>query len=430
MQKFCIKCLVGKIILHIFAVQIIQTMNYNYNLIQPQLMPLAVLEPNDGQIEDLPKNPRFIRDEKYEALKRSISDNPEMLSYRELIVYPIPNTDHFIVLGGNQRLKALTELGYNEAPCKVYPADTPKKILRKFVMLDNYGYGETDRAVILDNWDLSELEEWDMDDIMEGFLDDVEQVLEDEPEAKDDNFSEDKESVPTITSPGDLWQLGEHRLYCGDSIKEESYKILLGGERANMCFTDPPYGYEYKSNMSNKFDVIMNDDKILDFFPFVKAVTDGFVFVCASWKNIDVWSMLFKQYLQMTNMVIWNKGGGGMGDLEKTFSTDYEIIMVANNGYPLQGKRIGSVWSVNKDNTSSYVHPTQKPVELVSMAITETTHAGDVVLDCFGGSGTTLIACEQLKRRARLIELDPHYCDVIIARWEKATGDKAVKINW
>lgn len=115
-----------------------------------------------------------------------------------------------------------------------------------------------------------------------------------------------------------------------------------------------------------------------------------------------------------------------MGDLSHTFSTDYEIILCANNGKELTGKRIGSVWNITKDNANDYVHATQKPVKLAATAIESTTKTGDTVLDVFGGSGSTLMACEQLDRKCRMMELDPKYCDVIIKRWETLTGEKAV----
>lgn len=202
--------------------------------------------------------------------------------------------------------------------------------------------------------------------------------------------------------------------------------------KADLVFTDPPYGYEYQSNMrdkSAKFDVLKNDDKILDFMPVIKGVCDGFVFICTAWKCLDKWLPLFKENFELTNMIIWDKGGGGIGDLKHTFATDYEIILCTNNGREITGKRIGSVWHIGKDNPNAYVHATQKPVELAATAIQNTTNAGDTVLDVFGGSGSTLIACEQLDRKCRMMELDPKYCDVIIQRWENLTGQKAVLVD-
>lgn len=198
-----------------------------------------------------------------------------------------------------------------------------------------------------------------------------------------------------------------------------------------MIFTDPPYGMSYQSNMrekSGKFDVLENDDVLLDFLPIAKDVLDGFCFVCTTWKVLDKWLPMFKKTFDLTNMIIWDKGGGGIGDLTHTFLTDYEIILCANNGHEIRNGRIGSVWSVWKDAPSDYEHPTQKPVALSAMAINHTTKKGANVLDLFGGSGSTLIACEQLGRKCLMMEIDPHYCDVIISRWENYTGEKAVLI--
>ena len=200
----------------------------------------------------------------------------------------------------------------------------------------------------------------------------------------------------------------------------------MGGDKADMVFTDPPYGYEYQSNArGEKFEILKNDDKILDFFPNIQMVCNGFIFICTTWKVLDKWLPLFKKYHNLTNMIIWGKGGGGIGDLAHTFATDYEVILCSNNGREIIGKRIGSVWAIKKDSGNSYVHPTQKPVKLSEFAIRNTTERGDIVLDLFGGSGSTLIACEQLDRRCRMMEHDPVYCDVIVERWEQFTGEKA-----
>lgn len=179
---------------------------------------------------------------------------------------------------------------------------------------------------------------------------------------------------------------------------------------------------------TEKFDVIKNDNKILDFIEPVKKINNGFIFVCTTWKVLDKWIPLFNKYYDLSNMIIWNKGGGGIGDLKHTFSTDYEIILCSNNGKEIIGKRTGSVWTVSKDSANDYVHATQKPVELSALAIKNVSNEKDIVLDVFGGSGSTLIACEQLNRNCYMMELDPKYVDVIIKRWEEFTGKKAIKI--
>lgn len=145
------------------------------------------------------------------------------------------------------------------------------------------------------------------------------------------------------------------------------------------------------------------------------------------WPSLS--SSVLMWHLDLTNMIIWDKGGGGIGDLKHTFSTDYEVILCSNNGKEIKGKRIGSVWNIQKDSATEYTHPTQKPVKLSEFAIRNTTERGAVVLDLFGGSGSTLIACEQLDRICYMMELDPRYCDVIIKRWENFTGENAVLLH-
>jgi DNA modification methylase len=239
------------------------------------------------------------------------------------------------------------------------------------------------------------------------------------------DVDEVSEQVPAISKLGDVWLLGEHRVMCGDSTKTSDMNKLMLGNTANMVFTDPPYGVKYQSNMrtkTEKFDVIDNDDVILDIVPTIKQFSEGWIFVWTSWKVIDKWVQSLSELEYPTNMIIWNKGGGGIGDLKKTFSSDYEIALIWNRGKELTGKRYGSVWDIGKDAATKYVHPTQKPVALAVQAIETTTNRQQIVLDLFGGSGSTLIAAYETNRVAYLMELDQHYVDVICARFQKHTG--------
>jgi DNA modification methylase len=278
------------------------------------------------------------------------------------------------------------------------------------------------------NLELASIENIDMSEFDFEFDFDA----DDEPVEIVEDEVPDVDDAEPITKLGDIWQLGRHRLMCGDSTDKATVEKLMDGNKADMVFTDPPYGYEYQSNFrekTEKFDVLMNDDKILDFMPQIKEVCDGFVFVCTSWKVLDKWLSLFNKYYELSNMIIWHKPGGGLGDLKHTFLTDYEIILCSNNGKEITGKRLGCVWRIGRDSVNDYVHATQKPVELSATAIENTTKTNDIVLDCFGGSGSTLIACEQLDRTCYMMELDPKYCDVIIKRWETLTGEKAELIS-
>jgi DNA modification methylase len=240
------------------------------------------------------------------------------------------------------------------------------------------------------------------------------------------------EAAPVRVALGDIWQLGDHRLMCEDSIEKVNVISLMDNQIADMVFTDPPYGVGYQSNFrtkTKKFDLLKNDNLLLDIAPVISQFNQGWVFVWTSWKVIDAWITQMLPLGFPTNMIIWDKGGGYIGDLEKTFGTDFEIALVWHNGNKLTDKRLGSVWSVDKDASGTYRHPTQKPVGLAAMAITHTTLRNQIVLDLFGGSGSTLIACEQTNRVCYIMELDPKYCDVIIERWETLTGKKAVLEN-
>lgn len=356
--------------------------------------------------------------------KRQIANVAESIRQYGFVQPIVVDRDGVIVIG-HCRALAAKKLGMEEVPCVCVDDLTPERV---------------DALRLVDNKSAEDGASWDFDLLAEqlpqldlsGFEfdwglpeDQQEEVIEDTAPAVDE------ENDP-IAKLGDIWKLGEHRLMCGDSTSIDAVEALMGGQMADMVFTDPPYGYSYQSNMrekSKKFDVLENDDKILDFFPNIRLVCNGFVFICTTWKVLDKWLPLFKQYHDLTNMIIWDKGGGGIGDLKHTFSTDYEVILCANNGREIKGKRIGSVWSIPKDSANEYAHPTQKPVKLPEFAIRNTTERGGTVLDLFGGSGSTLIACEQLGRRCCTMELDPRYCDVIIKRWEQFTGEKAVLLH-
>lgn len=326
-----------------------------------------------------------------------------------------------VIVAGHTRYKAAKKLGLKEVPAIVADDLTDEQV-KAFRLADNKVAEQAEWDIDLLGEELSDILDIDMEDFGFSFSEEDVEVVEDAPviEPKKD----------PVTKLGDMWKMGGHLLLCGDSTNITDVERLMGGEKADMVFTDPPYGYEYQSNgRGEKFEVLKNDDKILDFFPNIQMVCNGFVFICTTWKVLDKWLPLFKKYHNLTNMIIWSKGGGGIGDLAHTFATDYEVILCSNNGREITGKRIGSVWAIKKDSGNRYVHPTQKPVKLSEFAIRNTTEKRGIVLDLFGGSGSTLIACEQLDRRCRMMEYDPIYCDVIVERWEQFTGEKAELVS-
>jgi DNA modification methylase len=335
------------------------------------------------------------------------------------------------IIAGHGRLTAAQGLGLRTVPVVVldHLSDRQRKA---YILADNQLALNAGWDTDLLRGELQHLAEQDFDLSLIGFSDDeladlLPEIEELPPEHADADAVPEPQADP-VTKPGDVWLLGKHRVMCGDSTSLTEVKRLMDGKKAEMVFTDPPYGVEYQSNWrdgADKFDVLANDDQFLDIAPIVEAYSTGWVFIWTSWKVQTKWIELFDGFGYPTNIVIWHKPGGGMGDLTKTFSSDYEVALVWNRGAELCGKRIGSVWTINKDGASTYVHPTQKPVALPEEALDKTTNRGALVLDLFGGSGSTLIACEKTARQARLMELDPRYCDVIVKRWQQFTGKTA-----
>lgn len=380
----------------------------------------------------------FVRDlVKYKGNSRTHSEEQISKIVRSIKEFGFTNPllvdENNVIIAGHGRLEAASFCDIDPLPCIVLPGLT-KAQKAALVIADN--------KIALDaGWDLNILQtqfdylkECDFDLALTGFdVDEIGELFPDElPMGLCDEDDCPDAPIEPITKLGDIWLLGEHRLMCGDSTIVTDVDRLMDGSRADMVFTDPPYGVEYQSNMrvkSKKFEVLVNDDILLDITPIIESVSEGWVFVWTSWKVQNKWVELFSPLGYPNNMIIWHKPGGGIGDLKKTFSSDYEVALVWNRGANLCGKRIGSVWTINKDGSSQYKHPTQKPVALSEEALDKCTNKNAKVLDLFGGSGTTLIACEKLKRKCYMMELDSKYCDIIIQRYENYTGKKAVREN-
>jgi len=271
-----------------------------------------------------------------------------------------------------------------------------------------------------------------------------------------DSHTPNHENSTAVTQVGDLWILGDHKIYCGDALKGASYKSLLINETADLCFTDPPYNVKIDGHVGNsgktkhrEFSMAsgeMNEDEFTSFLTkshqyIAKYMKDGgIVFSCMDWRHMqEMLSATKTAKLNLQNLCVWVKDNGGMGSL---YRSRHELVFVLKNGKAkhLNNVELGkngryrtNVWEypgINSFGGSRMeelsLHPTVKPVQMVEDSIKDCSKRGQIILDPFGGSGTTLIAAENTKRKGRLIELDPLYCDTIIRRWEKLTNNKAI----
>lgn len=407
---------------------------------------------NTGQIAGLPSNPRQWTKAQLDNLKASIEETPELLEARGCIVDY--HEGKYVCLGGNMRYAACKALGMSELPCYVVPEGTTILKKKEIVAKDNGSFGDWDYDALANEWGDLDLAGWGVSIPPEwgAAAADAAETDSREGQAQDDEFDEKEAQIEKKCSKGDIWRLGEHRLMCGDSTDEAAIKRLMDGDKADMVFTDPPYGVSIGDKNAALNSVqkagrccknIENDTLSADeLYPIlVKAMTnarlsckeDACYFVTSpQGGELGLMMMMMKDAgLPVRHMLVWEKNSATFSLGRLDYDYQHEPIFYTwtkkHHNYR-KGQYRTTIWKYDKPRKCD-LHPTMKPVELVANCLNDATKAGDIALDVFGGSGTTMIACEQLGRRARLIELDPHYCDVIIARWEKFTGMTAEKIE-
>lgn len=375
-------------------------------------------------------NPRFIRDEKFKLLKKSVQEFPSMMELRPIVI----DTDGTI-LGGNMRYRALLDLGYKELPDTwVKRADQLTDAEKqRFIIEDNVGFGEWDWDMLSSEWDEQSLKDWGMDLPTDwgGKL-----------EATEDDY-EIPDEIQTDIVPGDLFEIGEHRLLCGDSTDSDAVARLMGGEKADMVFTDPPYNADYSGRGQNNLGKIMNDNlskkQFEDFIKgFISNILIGIkegasIYICCDLKDSypRFYFNLQDAGINISANIIWNKGSAGMGWQDYRYQYEFIIygfkIGAKHNWYG--GRTQTDVWDFSRDNTIDYNHPTQKPIKLSSQAINNSSKSEDLILDLFLGSGSTMVAAHQLSRKCYGMELDPKYCQVIIDRMRKLDPTLIIKKN-
>ncbi len=344
---------------------------------------------------------------------------------------PILISDDYSIIAGHGRLAAARKLGLAEVPVirLSHLSDTQRKA---YVLADN-------RLALNAGWDndllkleLIELKAEDVDLEMLGFsveeLDGLLNALEPTEGLTDEDAVPEPPEEP-ITKPGDIWILGKHRLMCGDSTSVDAVDKLMQGQKADMVFTDPPYGVDYKG-INNDERSGLEDLLRQAFANYLTACKSGAsCYVFHSDKCADIFHLVFREFFHFSSMIIWAKNSLTLSRTD--YQSQHEPCLYGwmNNGsHAFYGDRKQvSVWKFDKERVVG--HTTPKPVALIERAVHNSSKSDDIVIDLFGGSGSTLIACEKTGRSCRMMELDPKYCDVIVKRWEEFTGKKAELVS-
>jgi DNA modification methylase len=347
-----------------------------------------------SEIRPNPNNPRVIKDDKFKKLLKSITDFPQMLELRPIVV-----NDDMIVLGGNMRLKALEHLGIEETYI-IKAKDLTDKQEQEFIIKDNVGYGEWDWDQLANEWDVEDLDDWGLDLPLD---------FENKLEAEEDDFAIPEDGIETDIVLGDLFEIGEHRLLCGDSTDSDAVARLMDGEKADML-TDPPYGIDINMNMGRlKGQPKKFEDKNWD-----KSVPD-FFYLLELFENKIIWGgNYFADKLPITkDWLCWSK---------KTKGLDFAEFELAWTNTGKNARILEHHWSGEKK-----LHPTMKPVPVIAWCL-DYLHSKNI-FDPFLGSGSTMVASHQLKRKCFGMELDPKYCQVIIDRMRNLDPTLVIKRN-
>lgn len=361
-------------------------------------------------------NPRQIDKDAFEQLKTSL----ESFKCVEPAVINI-NPDRLnIIVGGHQRIKAAKALKWKEFPCIEVDLELERE--KELNIRLNKNTGDFDFDMLANHFEVEDLVDWGFDESEFGM--DVEEIGEVEGE---DDVPE--APVDPITVKGDVWTLGEHRLVCGDSTSIDDVDKLMDGNKADMVFTDPPYGVDYEG--------ITNDDEkglpaLLDavFTNYTIASHKGAaVYIFHADRTAHIFREAYNKYFHFSSMIVWVKNSLTLSQTD--YQSQHEPCMYGwiNNGTHqwFSDRKQTSVWEYERKHFEG--HTTPKPVDLVCNAVTNSSKKGGNIIDLFGGSGSTLIACEKTKRKCFMMELDEKYCDVIIKRWQDFTGKEAINDN-
>ena len=389
-----------------------------------RLYSIAEIKPN-------PNNPRTIKDDKFKKLVKSLQDFPDMAKVRPIVV----NKD-MIVLGGNMRLKAMKEAGWKEVPVEV--VDWSEEQQREFIIKDNVGFGEWDWEMIANEWDAEKVQDWGLD--IPDFK--TADAVEDDYEIPDE--------VHTDIVLGDIFDIGPHRLICGDSTQTDTFKRLLGDQMADLVVTDPPYNValgmetveQAKARNRRTDGKVIKNDKMSndDFYQFLYdfyTALGSYTKAGGAWYvwHADSEVINFRKAMADAGIMpkqglVWKKSSLVMG--RQDYQWQHEPCLYgwkegAAHGWYTDRKQ-STILEFEKPSRNAE-HPTMKPIPLFAYQIGNSSKQGDIVADGFGGSGTTMVACHQMQRKAYLVEFDPKYCQVIIDRMLKLDPSLKIKRN-
>lgn len=371
-----------------------------------------------------PDNPRVIRDEKFQKLKRSIEEFPKMMSLRPIVI----DADG-VVLGGNMRLRALQDLGYKEVPDEWVrrAEELTDDEKRRFVIADNVGFGEWAWDALANEWDAEDLEAWGLD---------LPEFIEEIKEAEDDGF-EMPDEVHTDIVPGDLFEIGPHRLLCGDSTNADDVPKLLGGKKPLLMVTDPPYGVEYDPEWRKEAGINKNaakmgkvsNDSRADWREAwsISPASVAYVWHAGRYASIVAESLEVCDF-EIRNQIIWAKDKFALsrGAYHWQHEPCWYAVKKGAKSYWIGDRSQSTLWQINSREDKGHGHGTQKPVECMARPLKN--HEGDVY-DPFIGSGTTMVSAHQLGRICYGMEIDPKYCQVIVDRMRKLDPDIEIKRN-
>ena len=364
-------------------------------------------------------NPRQLTKDQYSQLKDSI----KRFGLVDPLIVNKNKERKNILVGGHQRFKIAKEMGIDEIPC--VEVDLTLDAEKELNIRLNKNVGEWDYDALANYFDVGELTDW-------GFSNDELQFYEEEPVQgliDDDEIPEVEEA---ITKEGDLWILGEHRVLCGDATEKIDVDLLMKGQKADMVFTDPPYGVDYDGG-SKKREKLKDDHIGTNIYSKVIPIISEYCLgACYTWfagtNPFDLYNSV-NEYGDIHSLIIWVKNNSTF-NMSIHYKQKHEPCLYwkpKNKTLKWSGNNDqDTVWNFNRESKNK-LHPTQKPVELALKAISN--HDADIVMDLFLGSGSTLIAAEKTNRKCYGMELDPNYCDVIVKRWEDFTGKKAERIE-